>query len=82
MSGEVALVWQPYFVLLNLHLKGICGTHSLHVVCVQSLKDIQYEMLCIVYYGMKMNVCMYYFICLGVKNECLYVIRNMLWCAK
>ena len=51
-------LWQPYFVLLNLHLKGLCGTHSLHVMCIQSLKDIQYEILSIVYFGMKMNVCM------------------------
>ena len=49
---------------------GICGTHSLHVICIQSLKDIQYEILCIVYFGMKMNVCMYYVICFGVQNEC------------
>ena len=53
-------VWQPYFVLLNLHLEGICGTHSLHVMCVQSLKVIQYEILCIVHFG--------------VQNECLYVL--------
>ena len=51
-------LWQPYFVLFNLHLKGICGTHSLHVMCIQSLKVIQYEILCIVHLGMKMNVCM------------------------
>ena len=41
-------LWQPYFVLLNSHLNGLCGNHSLHIVCVQSMKDIQHEILCIV----------------------------------
>ena len=51
-------VWQPYFVLLNSHLKGIFGNHSLHIVCIQSMKDIQHEILCIVYFVWKwMFVC-------------------------
>ena len=33
-------------ILFVTYRIGICGTHSLHIVCIKSLQDVQYEMLC------------------------------------
>ena len=47
------------------------GVQDVCVVCT-----MLYALLC------KMNVCMYYVICFGVQNVCLYELCNMPWCAK
>ena len=57
-SVHLGLQWLKQEILFVTYGVGICGTHSLHVVCIQSLKDIQHEILCIVYFRMKMSVCM------------------------
>ena len=68
-SVHHALQWLIQEILFVTYGVGICSTHSLHVVCIRSLKDIQYMK----YYVLYILVC---------KNECLYVIYHMLWCAK
>ena len=37
------LIWQILFVTLRV---GTCGTHSLRIMRVKSLKDVQHEILC------------------------------------
>ena len=61
--------------IVNSELKSTLMTFfGVQSECFMSA--IWYALVC------KMYVCMFYEICFGVQNVCLYVPWNMLWCAK
>ena len=65
---------------------------SCKLMCNMNFSRVQFNMLwcvkcmfvCTMWYSLvwKMNVRMWYVICLGMHNQCLYVSCNVLWCEK
>ena len=89
-------VWQPYFVLLNLHLKAVCANAGPKCALCITMIDTR-DSVCDWwrrYMWHSQSVCCVHPITEGqtiwnimycifwYENKCLYVICHILWCAK